>query len=324
MGVIAKFIISILLAIAVMVAAFWAVPFTWGAAVANTVIFIAISIPMAIILAFMTNILKINSGLKIPKVKCFDKNTLIEMDDGSFKKIININVGDKLKHNNKVTAKFKLTTEGSIMYTLNGVIVSNSHIVKYKNKWIYVSDHPNAVKIKLYNEPYLYCLNTTNKIIQINEILFTDWDEIYNDTLTQIINHTPNKNINDIHKYFDYGFTPNTQLKLKNGVLTNICNININDTLENGEKVYGLVEINCNDINEQHLNRYILGNNSYIDGININSNAHNLFNENLIIKLNNPLRDNKLYNLLTDKGSFQIKNRIFFDYNSAIDQFFKK
>ena len=61
MGAIAQFIISILIALAVMIAAFWSVPFTWGAAIANTAIFIAISIPMAIILAFMINVLKVKT-----------------------------------------------------------------------------------------------------------------------------------------------------------------------------------------------------------------------------------------------------------------------
>ena len=232
-----------------------------------------------------------------------------------------INVGEKLKNNNNITSKFKLITEGSKMYILNGVIVSNSHIVKYGDKWIYVSEHPNAIPFTLYNEDYLYCLNTTNKIIEINGIIFTDWDEIYNDTLEKIIKHTPSKNINDIHKFFDYGFTPNTQIKLKNGIITKICNININDTLENGEKVYGLVEINCL---KERVNRYSLGNNSYIDGFNINSNTNYFLNEKLILNSNNHLRDIKLYNLLTDKGSFKISNITFFDYNSAIDKFLEK
>jgi len=317
MGAIAQFIITILIALVVMIAAFWSVPFTWGAAIANTAIFIAIAIPMTIILAFMIDVLKVKTSLKIPKVKCFDKNTLIEMNDGTFKKIIDINVGDKLKDDNNVTSKFKVTTEGSIMYILNEVIVSNSHIIKYQDKWIYVSEHPNAIKFLSYNEPYLYCLNTTNKIIKINGITFTDWDEIYNYTLEKIINHTPSKNINDIHKYLDYGFCPNTQIKLKNGVVTKICDININDTLENGEKVYGLVEINSL---KEGVNRYSLRNtSSYIDGFNINLNTNNLLNKKLIINLNN-----KLYNLLTDKGTFKISNIIFFDYNSAIDQFLEK
>lgn len=318
MGAIAKFIITILIALSVTIAALWSSPFTWGAAAANTAIFIAISIPMSIILTYMIKVLKVKTNLKIPKLKCFDKNTLIEMNDKTFKKIIDINVGDKLKNNNNVTSKFKVATEGSQMYILNEVIVSNSHIIKYGEKWIYVSEHPNAVKITLYNEPYLYCLNTTNKIIEINEIIFTDWDEIYNNTLEQIIKHIPSKKINDIHKYLDYGFTSNTQIKLKNGILTKICDISINDTLENGEKVYGLVEIICL---KECVNRYSLGNTTYIDGFNINLNTNDLLNK-LNINLNN--KYNKLYNLLTDKGSFKISNIIFYDYNFAIDRLLQK
>ena len=45
MGAIAQLIVTILIALAVMVACFWAVPFTWGLASVNTAIFIAISIP---------------------------------------------------------------------------------------------------------------------------------------------------------------------------------------------------------------------------------------------------------------------------------------
>jgi hypothetical protein len=78
MGAIAQLIVTILIALAVMVAALWIVPFTWGAAAANTAIFIAISIPMALILTFMTKVLKVQSNLKIPKIKCFDKNTLLK------------------------------------------------------------------------------------------------------------------------------------------------------------------------------------------------------------------------------------------------------
>ena len=75
MGAVAQFIITILITLAVMIAAFWVVPFTWGAAISSTAIFIAIAIPMAIILAFMVDVLKVQTTLKIPSVKCFDENT---------------------------------------------------------------------------------------------------------------------------------------------------------------------------------------------------------------------------------------------------------
>jgi len=85
MGTIAQFIIIILIILSSMIAAFWAIPFTWGFAITNTVIFVAIAIPMAIILAFISEVLHIKTQ-SMPKVKCFDENTLIQMSDGSEKK----------------------------------------------------------------------------------------------------------------------------------------------------------------------------------------------------------------------------------------------
>ena len=114
MGAIAQMITQMLIALAAMIAVFWAVPFTWGAAAANTVIFIAIAIPMSIILSFMTDVMHVKSGLKIPKVKCFDKNTLIKMNDGTMRKIIDVQVGDVLINHNIVTAKIKVTRERKI------------------------------------------------------------------------------------------------------------------------------------------------------------------------------------------------------------------
>jgi hypothetical protein len=337
MGAIAQFIVTILIALAVMIASLWVIPFTWGAAAANTAIFVAISIPMALILTFMTKVLKVQSNLKIPKIKCFDKNTLLKMNDGSEKTIFDIEVGDILINDNKVTGKIKVETEGSEIYNLNGVIVSNSHIVKYNDKWLPVSDHPDSIKIDSYGEPFLYCLNTSSKIIIINDISFTDWDEIYNNDISKFNtilcikfnNHKqPYKFKTDhVHKYFDGGFIGSTLIKLKNGTKM-IQNIEIGDVLENDENVYGLVEIDGKDIDEQCI--YYLGKNRLIEG------GTNLcfYDESISILTTLDLDENnkrhinkkedKLYHLLTDKKSFNINNISFYDYNSSIDLFLDK
>jgi len=311
MGAIAQFIISILIALAVMIAAFWAVPFTWGAAIANTVIFIAISIPLAIILAFMVDTLKVNTSYKIPKVKCFDKNTMIKMNNGIHKKIIEIEPGDILYNNNVVTAKIKVATEGSIMYYLNNVLVSDSHIVKFNDKWIRVSEHHDAVKCHNYNEKFLYCLNTSQKIIEINNNIFTDWDEIYDNSLNNILKTTFDKD--SIHKYFDCGFSANSNIPLKSKNMRSLNKIKINDVLENGEKVYGIVEIDGDSLIRQFS--YNLGENKYIEG-------HSRYLKYPKISILN--KHNKLYHLLTDKGTFKIENTIIEDYNAAIDRLLEK
>jgi hypothetical protein len=313
MGAIAQFIVGILIALSVMVAAFWAVPFTWGAAIANTSIFVALSIPFAIILAFMHNVLKVNTSYKIPKLKCFDKNTLLQINDGSMKKIIDIEVGDVLSGNNTVTGKIKVATEGSTMYLLNDVLVSDTHIVKYGYSWIPVSKHPDAVLYKNYEEENLYCLNTTQKIIKINNMIFTDWDELYDEKLERVLDNDKIMlfNQNFIHKYLDCGFTGSTKVSLCNNEHTSMDKVKINDVLENGEKVYGIVEIDGSTIVKQY--KYNLGKNKFIEGYSL------LFDKEIEKYVIN--NNKKLYHLLTDKGTFKVENTIIKDYNAAIDSF---
>jgi hypothetical protein len=252
------------------------------------------------------------TSYKIPKTKCFDKDTLLIMNDGSLKKIIDIEVGDILSENNAITAKIKIATEGSIMYNLNNVIVSDSHMVRYKNKWINVYKHPSARQVGSYNEEFLYCLNTTHKIIKINDTIFTDWDEIYDETLNRVLNNDviPLVNTELIHKFLDCGFVKSTKVALENDLYVDINKIKINDILENGEKVYGIVEIDGTTVAKQF--KYNLGEN-FIEG----------YIPDLTIKKENVNRrtNNKLYHLLTDKGTLKIENVVIKDYNAAIDRF---
>ena len=315
LGVIAQFIVKILITLSVLIAILWIAPFTWGAAMANTVIFAAIAVPMSIILAFMSDTLKINSNYNIPKMKCFDKNTLLKMTDNSFKKIIDIEVGDILSNNNRVTAKIKVATEGSTMYSLHNTIVSDSHIVKHvdTDNWIRVEQHPSAIKCETYSEPYLYCLNTTDKTITCNGVIFTDWDEIYGHTLHKVMNNKEYslQHTFEIHKYIECGFASSTKIAVKNDLYIDINKIKVNDILEHGEKVYGIVEIDGNTIESQF--RYNLGENVCVEGRVVGC----------VYKKQIPNK-NKLYHLLTNEGTFKIENITVKDYNNGIDRILEK
>jgi hypothetical protein len=335
LGAIAQFLITILIALVALILVFWIFPFTWGFAITNTVIFIAISIPLAIILVFMTDVLKVQTsfsipGLQKPTSSCFDENTKITMNDGTQLNICEIKVGDVLLNNNEVTCTFKVTSNGSKMYKLNNIVVSNTHIVKYLNKWVLVPNHPKAIAYGAYNKPYLYCLNTTNKTIVIDNYLFTDWDEIYDNDIELIKSNKYIKieNLSDIHYELDGGFSEFTQIKLKNGTTKEIKDILINDILESGEKVYGLVKINGNNIKEQY--KYNLGKNlTLIGGPNITicdtkireiTTLDNKFNSKIKLDKKNCV----LYHLLTNKKTFKIGDINFYDYNASIDILLEK
>jgi hypothetical protein len=329
MGAIAQFIIIILIALSVMISVFWIIPFTWGAAVANTAIFVALAIPMAVILAFLVNVLHVKTNLSIPGIKCFDEDTLIKMNDGTYKPISNIKISDMLSDNNEVTACIKVETKGSTMYKLDGVTVSDSHIVYYNDKWIPVSQHPKSNKFIFYGKPYLYCLNTTNKIIQINGHTFTDWDELYNTDFYEIKNNNILciNNLKDIHTFLDGGFEATTQIKLKNGTFKQIKDINIGDILYNNENVYGLVKINGTTLDKQF--KYNLGENlTFEGGPNLNICDKGIYctsTLSLDTIYKTPIeKHNYLYHLLTDTKSFHVENVKFYDYNAAVDLFLEK
>jgi hypothetical protein len=304
LGALVQLIIYVLISAVAVIISLWLVPVTWPMAITGTAIFSAVSISMAIFLVFLTQVLNIRTGgFKIPKVPakpkikiCFDKNTIIKMADRTMKKMSEIKIGDELwcdgDKKNKVTSKLKLLAINNKMYQLGDVIVSGTHRLRYQDTWVFVNKHPDAKPVENYNEPIIYCLNTTCKEFTIGDYIFSDWDEITEENYTAINNYLKSNNADykekdldktDIHKLFDMGFDEYTYVHLKDRKIAKISCVKLGDILKNGEKVYGLVEI---------LNTDSLGN------------------------------SNKLYHLLTDKNSFYLNGIQIGDYNSLIDKCF--
>jgi hypothetical protein len=252
MGAILELIIKVLIALVIIIVGLWILPFTWPVAASMTVVFLAIAIPMAIIIYFMTEVLHIKTS-GIPKLRCFDRKTQFMLIDGTFKSIEELKPQDILIDGSIITAKIKVTAKDLDMYILNGIIVSESHVIKYNNKWIHVRDHPEAQKISGYTEPYLYCLNTSTKTIVLNEIVFTDWDEIYDDSLEFLLNYHSIQKTEDLSKKVDCGFNKETKIKIINGEKS-VDKIFIGEVLSTGGIVYGIVELTNNLGNEKLFN----------------------------------------------------------------------
>ena len=343
-GAIAQMIITILISLGVLIAGLWLVPVTWGMAISFSLIFVAIAVPMAIILAFMMEFLHVQPSPGIPQLPtCFDQNTKIKMENGFEKPILDICVGEKLYDGSMITSKLKLATGNSIMYLLNNVYVSGSHKVKYNGQWCNVSEHPDSKKIAFYNEPYLYSLNTSSKQIQIGDMMFADWDDLYkeedqnkikNEILkillksgAKTIKHIQNHHI---HSYIDGGFSGDTKIKLKNSVVKEIKNVQIGDVLEKGEIVYGFVEIDGKQLKNQSF--YYLGKNTFISGPNLNfcDKKYGFINildldENIQIRKEAvQIKEDKLYHLLTNQKKFTINKLKVYDYDACIEYFLEK
>jgi hypothetical protein len=257
------------------------------------------------VIMFGIKLLKLPKGPKKPKSSCFDKDVQVKMDNGQFKNMKDIQTGDILENGNRVTAKMQLNASGMRMFNIRGIIVSESHIVKYGDKWLPVINHPEAQEIHGYSEPYLYCVNTNSKEIILNGLLFTDWDEIYDDNLTTVIETIPTnifekdrrRQCANIHRYLDVGFAKDMQIDLIGNTNKKIKEVNVGDILLSGAAVYGVVEIETSEMAK--INK--------LDELSLGNTCDTSMQE-------------KLYHLLTTDNVFSSSGHIIPDYNDHIDK----
>ena len=109
---------------------------------------------------------------------CFHPSTLIELDSGAIVAMKDIIVGERLRGGHQVRATMQVDNLEPLM-RLGNVYVSGSHLVKYGDKFIPVSEHPSAkhqyeVKSLVYS-----CLITDTHKIQVGGYTFWDWEDYY-------------------------------------------------------------------------------------------------------------------------------------------------
>lgn len=297
-------------------------------AITTTAVMSAILIPTIIIQVLMSDVMELSSDTppSVPPA-CFAGNTKVLMNDNCVKNISDICVGDTLKDGSKVTSTMILTSEEQEMYCLDGVVVTGEHSIYHENLgWISVKNHPESVVVESFMDPYLYCINTDTKCIKIGEQIYSDWDDLEDDELDSLSQnqHVPrNITLRDIHRYFDSGFLGNTQMKLHNGEERSISQLKVNDILEQGQRVCGIVKVDCQDIasgvNVYHLDDSIVTCTSNI--IVIAKEKATKKPIRVSIANHEPERPNIVYHILTDTGSFTIQGFRFGDYNTSIENY---
>ena len=295
-------VIGFLVMLATTIAALWIVPFGFIPATAATLFFAAISIPLTLVAVGLKdlNIKHKNIPHRPKRHRCFQKDTLINNIP-----ISKLNIRDKIGDNNYITALFKLSASDIDMYKLNNIQVSSHHKVWKNDKWINVEDHPDAVKVTYY-EPFVYCINTSQKVFDINNMRFLDWDETDN---------VSKEKIKKKKGYFDRfvvgGFCSNTPIKMINGNNENIEEICVDDILADNNKVLGIVILEPFNIYEYKINNL-----SLFASLNIFS-----FNNDLFYPIKNTKKRRYIYHLITEKRNFTINEIIVHDYDYAIEKY---
>jgi hypothetical protein len=120
---------------------------------------------------------------------CFHPNTKIKLNNGTYKKIKDIDLNDTLENNIDVIATMKIKGDEKYykLYSekLNNYIyvTGSHHILKNINddkydldNYIFVKDHKKAIKTNMTDKIY-YCLVTNNHTIPIGEYIFWDWED---------------------------------------------------------------------------------------------------------------------------------------------------
>jgi hypothetical protein len=121
---------------------------------------------------------------------CFSETSEIivkENNKEKTKSVKDIKIGDELGSNcGKVTATILMNGKDVELYSINGIIVSGSHLVLgLDNQWKSVSTDERAKKVDNISN-ILYCFNTTTHSIPVfspelqeisNPIMFRDWEE---------------------------------------------------------------------------------------------------------------------------------------------------
>lgn len=271
MGAILELIIKMLVALVAVIVGLWVIPVTWPAAASMSAVFLAIAIPMAIIVAFMTQVLHIKSSA-IPKLRCFDEATPITLfartKQAQAAPLISMPIskvcaGDVLANGDHVTAVVKVMADGLDMVQIGNVVVSGNHRVQLGGSgssggiWIQARRHPDAQLLPAYNKPFVYCINTTSKQVECDGRLWADWDDLRGDTLDAILQvagqyadislgiPVPTRLV---HTYLDGGFSKGTQVQMQSALTgavkkVAIHKVQIGERTASGALVYGLVQV---------------------------------------------------------------------------------
>ena len=115
---------------------------------------------------------------------CFIAGTMITMQDGTFKPVEQVDIGDEVSVGGKVFATGKFLIDN--LYDYNGIQVSGTHMVKEDGAWTRVEDSRLGVSLGD-DEVIVYVFGSQHRRIIINNTEFTDYFELSEQQ--ELVNH---------------------------------------------------------------------------------------------------------------------------------------
>ena len=109
---------------------------------------------------------------------CFPAGTPVLCEDGTFKAIETLKVGDCLatySTRNVVESTFEFDGSQTKMCSIEGVVVSTNHFVRHGGNWMPAGKHPKALPAPSHKR--IYCLNTSLHRFWVRDLLVADFEE---------------------------------------------------------------------------------------------------------------------------------------------------
>jgi hypothetical protein len=243
---------------------------------------------------------------------CFEKYTQIQLSTKSkikTKSIYDVKIGDILKNGGIVTSIMKFRTHGNIIYNYKDVIVSGNHPVfsENENKWKYVKDMDESYIIDFKDE-YIYCLNTSNNIIYINDIKFSDYKECSNKKLDKVL-----------IKYTYYHLNQNYQ-KINNNISIESFGFYNKKEISNldDENILGVIKTNSKNIKNLYKFNDIITSGSVFVFTNGEWKQ--------MCQCGEKVKNDKefIYNVITKDNLVKINNTYFRDFNISFSNIYNK
>lgn len=174
---------------------------------------------------------------------CFDANTKIQTARGKFA-MKDVQLGDILMENNaKVTSIYQLDGTGIQMYRVKDILVTASHKMAYKGKFIRVDKHPLAEKTDIECKN-LICFNTSTHRIRIDGFDFLDFVESQDLPVlrfkNEYVQHLYNGSTD--HKIYadPTGLLPEAMIPITDGFVP-VSAMGVGQQLDNGQTVKAII-----------------------------------------------------------------------------------
>lgn len=256
---------------------------------------------------------------------CFAHDTPIKLLDETTVPIQNIQINDVLSDGSVVisTIKVPYNKYKDKLVSIDDIIVTTEHKIKYKNHFVEVGSLRDSIKnVDKYTKEWLYCINTNTKQIQIKDKVFLDWDDMdYHERRVfernlHIVKHPNSFYYNHLYVNMISGLDGNTKVRMFNDNIKRLKDLEVGDLTENKEVILGVMKISGKYTPLVTTN--IIKNVKHTCNIAFADKIYQDFYDKKM-KINTSGFVNTLYHVVTNKGTITITNDNSVNDNNQID-----